>query len=508
MTPTTPTSVILAIDQGTSGTTALLVDRMGTVVGRGYQEITCGYPQPGWVEQDAEELWHRTLYAIAEALGAVDGATVEAIGIANQRETTLLWDRQTGQPVAPAIVWQCRRTSLLCERLRAEGLTDAVRERTGLVIDPYFSATKILWLFENVPGVAERAQNGQLCFGTIDSWLLWKLSGGRVHRTDDTNASRSMLFNIDERRWDHTLLSALDIPASILPEVGSSSSLHGATAPLALPGGASLRSGIPVAGIAGDQQAALFGQACFSPGMVKCTYGTGAFLLLNVGSKSVRSHAGLLTTLACGRNAETVYALEGSVFIAGAAIQWLRDALGLMRSAAESESLARSIPDTGGVYFVPAFVGLGAPYWDPAARGAILGLSRGTDRRHIVRAALEAIAYQTRDVVDAMAVDADGPIHELRVDGGAAANGFLDQFQADLLGVPVLRPAMIETTGLGAAYLAGLAVGFWQSTDEITHLWRLDHRFEPNIDDRLRSALYHGWRQAIATVTSTSPLTT
>ena len=502
MTSKAATPVILAVDQGTSGTTALLVDQKGTVLGRGYREIQCVYPRPGWVEQDAEEIWQHSIDAIAEALGGVDGATVAAIGIANQRETTVLWDRQTGQPVAPAIVWQCRRTASLCEHLRAEGLTDLVNERTGLVIDPYFSATKIRWIFENIPGVAEKAGRGEICFGTVDSWLLWKLSGGVVHRTDFTNASRSMLFNIDERRWDETLLQVLRIPESILPEVGASSSVHGITTTLPLPGGATLRSGMPIGGIAGDQQAALFGQACFAPGMVKCTYGTGAFLLLNVGDNAVRSRAGLLTTLACGPNAESVYALEGSVFIAGAAIQWLRDQLGLIRTAAESESLARSIPENGGVYFVPAFVGLGAPYWDPEARGAIVGLTRGADRRHIVRAALEAIAYQTRDVVDAMAVDAGGQIHELRVDGGAAANGFLDQFQADVLGLPVVRPAMVETTGLGAAYLAGLAVGFWQSTDEIAKLWRLDRRFEPFIDDRQRSALYRGWRQAVASVTS------
>jgi len=502
VTPTPSKPVILAIDQGTTGTTALLVDRTGSIVGRGYREVPCVYPHPGWVEQDAEEVWQHSLEAIAEALRSSPPTMLAGIGITNQRETTVLWDRHTGKTVAPSIVWQCRRTAPLCEQLQARGLTDDVRQRTGLVVDPYFSATKIRWLFDNVAGVAERAQRGEICFGTVDSWLLWKLSGGAVHRTDYTNASRTMLFNIDDRRWDNVLLRALEIPASILPEVGASSGNFGFSAPLSLPGGDKLASGIPLAGVAGDQQAALFGQACFMPGTIKCTYGTGAFLLQNIGHRSVRSRAGLLTTLACGPNAEAVYALEGSVFIAGAAIQWLRDQLGLIHTASESEALARSVPDNGGVYLVPAFVGLGAPYWDPSARGAILGLTRGTDRRHLVRAALEAIAYQTRDVIDAMTNDAGEPVQELRVDGGAAANDFLNQFQADILGVPVLRPATVETTALGAAYLAGLAVGFWRTTDEIARHWRLDRRFEPASDVEQRDALYRGWRQAVAKVTS------
>ncbi len=433
-------SVILAIDQGTTGTTVLLVDSRGNVVGRGYREITCRYPVPGWVEQDAEDVWRRTLAAVADARRAAPGRAIVAVGITNQRETTVLWDGDTSLPVAPAIVWQCRRTASFCENLRARGLSDEVARRTGLVIDPYFSATKIRWLLDADSSLLSRARAGQIRFGTIDSWLIWKLSGGAVHRSDYSNASRTMLYNIYERCWDEVLLNALEIPPEILPEVCPSSFLFALTAATPLPDGSEFPAGIPIAGVAGDQQAALFGQTCFTPGLVKCTYGTGAFLLMNTGDRAVRSQSGLLTTLACGVDGALSYALEGSVFVAGAVIQWLRDELGIIRQATESEALARSVPDNQGVYLVPAFAGLGAPYWDPEARGALIGLTRGIGRAHIVRAAIESIAYQTRDVVDAMTRDAGRTATELRIDGGAAVNDFLAQFQADILGATVVRP--------------------------------------------------------------------
>ncbi len=492
--------VILAIDQGTTGTTVLLVDRTGTVVARGYREIPTYYPHPGWVEQDAEEIWQRSLEAVADALGQCPGRRVVAIGIANQRETTILWDDSNSRPVARAIVWQCRRTSEICDCLRAAGLSDDVSRRTGLVIDPYFSATKVQWLLDTNPDLRTRASNGAIRFGTVDSWLIWKLSGGAAHRTDYSNASRTMLYNIYERRWDEMLTGRLGIPMSLLPEVVGSRSMFATSAAIALPNGITLPSGIPISGVAGDQQAALFGQACFEPGMVKCTYGTGAFLLLNSGSSPVRSHSGLLTTLACGAEGEPIFALEGSVFVAGAAIQWLRDELGIVERAADTEALATRISDNEGVYFVPAFVGLGAPYWDPSARGAVVGLTRGAGRLHLVRAALEAIAYQTRDVVDAMSRDGGPTARELRVDGGAAANNFLTQFQADILGTSVVRPRITETTGMGAAYLAGLEIGFWSSAEEVSQLWQVDRRFSPSIDAERRSTLYRGWRRAVATV--------
>lgn len=496
-------TVILAIDQGTTGTTVLLVDRAGTVVGRGYREIACRYPMPGWVEQDAEDVWQRTLAAIADARRAAPNRPILAIGITNQRETTVLWDAETSLPVAPAIVWQCRRTASLCESLRARGLSDEVAQRTGLVIDPYFSATKIRWLLDADSGLLARARRGKLRFGTIDSWLIWKLSGGAAHRTDYSNASRTMLYNIHERRWDEVLIGALEIPGEILPEVCPSSFVYASTVAVRLEDGSELPAGIPISGVAGDQQAALFGQTCFEPGMVKCTYGTGAFLLMNTGASAVRSRSGLLTTLACGVDGDLSYALEGSVFVAGAAIQWLRDELGIIRSAAESEDLARRVPDNQGVYLVPAFTGLGAPYWDAGARGALIGLTRGTGRAHIVRAALESIAYQTRAVIDAMATDAGRTATELRIDGGAAANNFLAQFQADVLGTTVIRPKQTETTAIGAAYLAGLAAGFWRSTDEIADLWQLDRQFQPEMAADRRQALYEGWQRAVARVRST-----
>ena len=497
-------SVILAIDQGTTGTTVLMIDRSGAIVGRGYREVPCYYPRPGWVEQDAEEIWQRTLEAVALTLRQCPRRPIAAIGIANQRETTVLWDATTSHPVAPAIVWQCRRTSSLCDQLRADGLSDEVRNRTGLVIDPYFSGTKIQWLLDAHPDLRARSARREVRFGTIDSWLIWKLSQGAAHLTDYSNASRTMLYNIYERQWDETLVDRLGVPRELLPEVRASSSTFSLSALVNLPGGGVLPGGIPIAGVAGDQQAALFGQTCFDPGMVKCTYGTGAFLLMNTGSTGVRSRSGLLTTLACGRGNAPVYALEGSVFIAGAAIQWLRDELGIIERASDTEILATQIPDNAGVYFVPAFVGLGAPYWDPSARGALVGLTRGVGRAHLARAALEAIAYQTRDVVEAMTRDGSPRASELRIDGGAAANNFLAQFQADVLGATVMRPRLTETTAVGAAYLAGLEAGFWMSTDELTSLWQVDRCFAPSMSSEQRSTLYRSWKRAVASVQSMS----
>ena len=485
---------ILALDQGTSGSTALVVDAAGRVRARGYAELPQHYPQPGWVEHDPEEIWRVTEVAAREALAAagITGAEVAAVGITNQRETTIVWDRATGRPIHHAIVWQCRRTASLCDDLKAQGLEPAVRQRTGLVLDAYFSGTKIRWLLDAVPDARRRAEDGALAFGTVDSWLVWKLTGGRVHATDVTNASRTLCLDLDTVDWDDTMLKALGVPRALLPRLVPSSGVVGETADLGW-----LPAGVPIAGIAGDQHAALFGQACYARGAVKNTYGTGCFLLLNTGTVPVRSQAGLLTTLAWKIGGTTTYALEGSVFIAGAAIQWLRDGLGLIARAAESEALAASVPDTGGAYFVPAFVGLGAPYWDMYARGTMVGLTRGTTRAHLVRAALEAIAYQSRDVLDAMATDAGVPIDALRVDGGATANDFLCQFQADIMGVTVLRPKVIETTALGAAYLAGLGVGLWPSLDALAEQWAVERTFTPGMDDARRTELYDGWRRAV-----------
>jgi glycerol kinase len=494
--------VILAIDQGTTGSTVLLIDENGAVTGRGYREVPTYFPQPGWVEQDAEVLWQRTLEAVAEALSAAPNRPIAALGITNQRETTVLWDARTGKPVAPAIVWQCRRTASRCEELRARGLAPEIARRTGLVVDPYFSATKVEWLLNQDRERRRLAETGALRFGTVDSWLLWNLSGGQAHQTDYTNASRTMLFNIFDLAWDPHLTDLFAVPPSILPRVAPSSSIHAETVTVELPNGDTLPAGLPIASLAGDQQSALFGQACFVPGMAKVTYGTGAFVLLNNGATPARSSHGLLTTIACGPTSQPAYALEGSVFVAGAAIQWLRDQLGLIRSAAETDALARDASDNGGVYFVPAFNGLGAPYWDAEARGAIVGLTRGVGRPQLVRAALEAIAYQTRDVVEAMVADATSPVRELRVDGGAAANDFLAQFQADLLGAPVVRPRMTETTALGAAYLAGLAIKLWSSTDELAKLWRPERRFTPTMPTERRNGLYRGWQEAVARVRS------
>ncbi len=485
---------VLALDQGTTGSTALVVDADGGVRARGYAELPQYFPQPGWVEHDPGEIWATIERAAAQALaeGGVSGSEVGAVGITNQRETTLVWERATGTPIHRAIVWQCRRTARVCDRLRADGVEPLVRERTGLVLDAYFSGTKIGWLLDAVPGARARAERGQLAFGTVDAWLLWKLTGGRVHATDASNASRTLCLNLRTGDWDDELLGILGVPRAVLPAVVASSGVLGETVDLGW-----LPRGVPVAGIAGDQQAALFGQACYAPGAAKNTYGTGCFMLLNTGRAPIVSSHGLLTTIAWRIGAETTYALEGSVFVAGATIQWLRDGLGILKHAAESEALARSVPDTGGVYFVPAFVGLGAPWWDMYARGTIVGLTRGTTGAHLARAALEAIAFQSRDVLEAMAADAGLAVRELRVDGGAAANDFLCQFQADVMDVAVLRPAVIETTSLGAAYLAGLGAGLWRSLEELAGRWTLERRFAPALDAPARRAQVEGWRRAV-----------
>jgi glycerol kinase len=489
---------VVAIDQGTTGSTVLVLDKRGRVVARAYSEFTQHYPKPGWVEHDPEEIWRVTLKVLRQAVkrARVKAMDVAAIGITNQRETTVLWDRKTGKPIHRAIVWQDRRTAAFCEAMKADGHEARVRAQTGLVLDPYFSGTKVRWLLDNVRGARERAAAGNLAFGTIDTWLLWKLTGGRVHATDPTNASRTLLFDIHARVWDPQLLALFDVPASLLPDVRPSSGVFGETTAdvLGVP--------IPIAGIAGDQQAALFGQGCVEPGAAKNTYGTGCFLLLNTGTRAVASRSGLVTTIACDATGAIAYALEGSIFVAGAAIQWLRDGLRILTKAAESEKMAASVDSTLGVYLVPAFVGLGAPYWDAEARGALVGLTRGVERAHVARAALESLAYQTRDVVDAMAHDAGTPLAMLRVDGGAAANGFLMQFQADLLGVPVERPKLLETTAMGAAALAGLAVGFWRSPRELAAARQLDRCFRPRMSATMRDNLYRGWRAAVARVRS------
>lgn len=485
---------VLALDQGTTSSRAILFDAAGRPAAMAQQEFRQLYPRPGWVEHDPEEIWSTQLATAREALAkaGVPAADVAAIGITNQRETTVLWERETGRPVAPAIVWQDRRTADMCHRLKADGAEAVVREKTGLVLDPYFSATKIAWLLDSVDGLRERARRGEIAFGTIDSWLVYRLTGGRVHATDYSNASRTMLFNIHTLEWDEELLELLGrIPRALLPQVLPSSHIYGETEP-DLFGAA-----IPIGGIAGDQQAALFGQACFEPGMAKNTYGTGSFLLMNTGEKPVASRHGLLTTIAWGVDGSVKYALEGSVFVTGAAVQWLRDGLGIIGTAAETQDLARSVPDTGGVYLVPAFAGLGAPHWDPYARGVLVGITRGTTKAHVARAALEAIAYQSADVVRAMEQEAGVPLRALRVDGGAAVNDFLMQFQADVLDVPVERPAVTETTALGAAYLAGWAAGVWRDRDEIVSQWHLDRRFEPVMDAAQRDRLLGGWRRAV-----------
>ena len=489
---------ILALDAGTTSNRAILFDHEGRIAAVAQQEFRQIYPQPGWVEHDAEEIWRVQLAVAREAL-AKAGATaadIAAIGITNQRETTVVWNRETGKPVANAIVWQCRRTAPYCDELKAKGLAEKIREKTGLVVDAYFSGTKIRWILENVPGARADAEAGKLVFGTIDTWLIWNLTGGKVHVTDYSNASRTMLFNIKTLAWDDEILAELDIPRALLPEVRPSSAVYGETDP-ALFGGA-----IKIAGAGGDQQCALFGQTCFRPGEAKNTYGTGCFMLMNTGDQPVSSKNGLLTTIAWGVGGKVEYALEGSVFVAGAAIQWLRDELGLLEKSCDSEALAKSVSDTNGCYVVPAFTGLGAPYWDPYARGAVLGLTRGVNRAHLVRATLESLAYQTADVLAAMVADSGVKLGALRVDGGASANGFLMRFQSDVLGVEVERPACIETTAFGAASFAGLAVGFWSSQDELVALRKVDRTFTPTQDATWREEALKAWHAAVARVRS------
>ena len=489
---------ILALDQGTTSSRAILFNRQGEIIRIAQQEFTQIYPEAGWVEHDAEEIWRTQLSCAREVIAGagIAASDIAAIGITNQRETSVVWDRATGKPIHNAIVWQCRRTASICDKLKKEKFDRVIRKSTGLVTDAYFSGTKVSWLLENVKGARKRAEAGELAFGTIDSWLINRLTGGKAHVTDVSNASRTLLYNIRKERWDKTILDKLRIPESILPTVKSSSEVYGETDPELF------GAPIPISGIAGDQQAALFGQACFKPGMMKNTYGTGCFLLMNTGTQATTSKNGLLTTIAWRSGGQTEYALEGSVFIAGAAIQWLRDGLQIIASAPETDALATSITDNQGVYFVPAFVGLGAPYWDQDARGAITGLTRGVTRAHIARAALEAMAYQTRDVVECMQKDSEIKVKELRVDGGATQNNFLCQFQADLLGVPVVRPVITETTALGAAYLAGLAVGFWKNQKEIAGQWQVERRFEPQMKKAERDRLYAGWLDAVSRVRS------
>jgi glycerol kinase len=484
---------VLALDQGTTSSRAIVFDRDGQVVASAQREFRQHFPQPGWVEHDAREIW-ATQHAVAlEAIGKA-GGEIEAIGITNQRETAVLWERATGEPVAPAIVWQDRRTAARCDQLRRSGQAGLIQRKTGLVIDSYFSGTKLEWLLDHTPGARARAERGELAFGTVDSWLIWNLTGGRVHVTDASNASRTLLFDLRTQDWDDDLLRILNIPRSVLPEVRPSSGLFGETEPLLL------GSSLPITGVAGDQQAATFGQACFAPGMAKNTYGTGCFMLMNTGAVPVASRNKLLTTVGWqgpAGPARTAYCLEGSVFVAGAAIQWLRDGLQIIRSAAEVESLAAQVEHTDDVVFVPAFTGLGTPHWDSYARGTLVGLSRGTTRAHIARAALESIALQSADVFDAMVRDARIPLRELRVDGGASRNNLLMQMQADVLGVPVVRPQVTETTALGAAYLAGLHTGYWSGGEEIAAQWRADRRFEPRMPQAQRLAKLARWHEAV-----------
>jgi len=482
---------VLALDQGTSSSRAILFGHDGNVISLAQWEFRQIYPQPGWVEHDPEKVWATQLQVAAEAISRAPGAEVRAIGITNQRETSLLWNRATGQAVANAIVWQDRRTAAMCDQLRhAEPL---IRKKTGLQLDPYFSATKIAWLLDHIEGARQQAERGELAFGTMDSWLVWKLTAGRAHVTDASNASRTMLFDIHRGEWDDELLELFHIPRSLLPQICASSSVAGQTAE-----GLPIPAGIPIAGIAGDQQAALFGQRCIRPGMAKNTYGTGCFVVMNTGSEAVVSESGLLTTIAWSlASGPTQYAMEGSVFIAGAAVQWLRDCLGIIKSAGEVELLAGSVADSGGVTFVPAFTGLGAPWWDPHARGTILGISRGTSAAHIARAALEAIALQTADILEAMRRDTGIAIEEMRVDGGGSTNDLLMQIQADLAGVPVVRAGVSESTALGAAYLAGLAIGFWQSQAELDAHWKAGRRFEPVLDAGSRRAVVERWRRGV-----------
>jgi glycerol kinase len=484
---------ILSIDQGTTSSRAIIFDHDGNVVSVAQQEFMQYYPKPGWVEHDPNEIWATTMGVIADAMarGNIKRSQISAIGITNQRETTVIWDAETGKPAHNAIVWQDRRTSKICDTLKEKGLEETIKHKTGLMVDAYFSGTKIKWILDNVEGAREKAEAGKLKFGTIDTWLIWKLTNGKVHVTDYTNASRTMIYNIFELKWDEDLLKELNIPFSLLPEVKPSSLIYGNTDVDVF--GAE----VPIAGIAGDQQAATFGQACYEKGMVKNTYGTGCFMLMNTGEEPIESKHGLLTTIAYGINGKVNYALEGSIFVTGAAVQWLRDELKIVDSAADTEYYATKVKDNGGVYFVPAFAGLGAPYWDMYARGTIVGLTRGSSKAHIIRATLESIAYQTRDVLEAMEADSGIKLKTLRVDGGAALNNFLLQFQADILGVEVERPVVNETTALGAAYLAGLAVGYWNGQEELLRKWKRDALFTPQMAEDEKERLYSEWKRAV-----------
>src|SRR5690625_1670768 len=485
---------ILAIDQGTTSTRGIVFDHDGHIQSIAQKEFEQHFPHPGWVEHDANEIWTSTLACMAEALrkANIEAKDIASIGITNQRETTVVWDQTTGKPVYNALVWQSRQTEDICEELRAAGYEETFQQKTGLLIDPYFSGTKVKWILDNVDGAKEKAEKGDLLFGTIDSWLIYKLTGGKVHVTDYSNASRTLMFNIYDLQWDDELLEILDIPKSMLPEVRESSEVYGHTVDYHFFG-----EEVPIAGIAGDQQSALFGQACFERGMAKNTYGTGCFMLMYTGEKDVPSEHGLLTTIAWGVDGKVEYALEGSIFVAGSAVQWLRDGLKMIETAAETEELSTSIDSTEGVYMVPAFVGLGTPYWDSDARGAIFGLTRGTEREHIARATLESLAYQTKDVLDAMIADSGIELKALRVDGGAVENNFLMQFQSDMLNVPVERPTIQETTALGAAYLAGLAIGYWKDKSEIAKQWEIDQTFTSEISEEERKELYEGWQKAV-----------
>ncbi|MFY4774118.1 glycerol kinase GlpK [Metabacillus sp. RGM 3146] len=485
---------ILSLDQGTTSSRAILFNKKGEIVHSAQKEFKQYFPKPGWVEHNASEIWGSILAVIATCLSesGIDAKQIAGIGITNQRETTVVWDKNTGKPVYNAIVWQSRQTDPICEELDEKGYGDKIREKTGLLIDAYFSGTKVKWILDNVEGARASADKGDLIFGTIDTWLIWKLSGGKAHVTDYTNASRTMMYNIHELKWDDELLEMLDIPKSMLPEVKGSSEVYANTVNYHF-----FNLEVPIAGAAGDQQAALFGQACYKEGMAKNTYGTGCFMLMNTGEKAITSKHGLLTTIAWGVNGKVEYALEGSIFVAGSAIQWLRDGMRMLKNSKDSEAYATRVTSTEGVYVVPAFVGLGTPYWDSKVRGAVFGLTRGTSKEHFIRATLESLAYQTKDVLDAMEADSGIPVKMLRVDGGVVKNNFLMEFQSNLLNVPVERPVINETTALGAAYLAGLAVGYWKDTNEIAELWNSDKKFEPDMEDKEREDLYDGWKRAV-----------
>ncbi|REJ10155.1 glycerol kinase [Halobacillus trueperi] len=485
---------ILSIDQGTTSSRAILFNHEGQIVETAQKEFEQHFPKPGWVEHDANEIWTSVLACIADVLrkSDVEASQVAGIGITNQRETTVVWDKNTGKPIYKAIVWQSRQTQSICNELKKQGLEDTFRDKTGLLLDPYFAGTKVKWILDNVDGAKEKAKNGDLMFGTIDTWLVYKLSGQKTHVTDYSNASRTLMYNIHDLKWDDELLDILDVPKSMLPEVKPSSEVYANTVDYHFYG-----KEVPIAGIAGDQQAALFGQACFEKGMGKNTYGTGGFMLLNTGEEAVKSEHGLLTTLAWGIDGKVEYALEGSIFVSGSAIQWLRDGLNMVESSPQSEEIAGQVKSTDGVYVVPAFVGLGTPYWDSEARGAVFGLTRGTTKAHFVRATLESLAYQTKDVVDAMIEDSGIEVKKLRVDGGAVKNNLLMQFQSDLLDVTVERPEVNETTALGAAYLAGLAVGFWENRQEIANQWKVEREFEPSMNEEKSKKLYKGWQKAV-----------